>query len=70
MRYAVVVEKSASGFGAYAPDLPSCIAVAESKEEVIRQIQEAVTLHIESMKADGEAIPPPSSDIAFIEVAA
>ena len=70
MRYAVVIEKGESSFGAYVPDLPGCVAAGETKEEVMRLIQEAIEFHIEGLKEDGSPVPPPSSTIEFIEVAA
>ena len=70
MKYAVIVEKGESGFGAYVPDLPGCIAAGESREEVIKQIQEAIEIHIDGLKDDGFPIPVPSSSIELVEVAA
>lgn len=70
MRYAVVIEVGETGFGAYVPDLPGCVAAAESREEVVRLIQEAIEFHIEGLKEDGQSIPTPTSSIEFIEVAA
>ncbi len=68
MKYMVVVEKSESGYGAYVPDLPGCVAVGESREEVLRLIKEAIELHIESLEESGEPVPQPSSVSEFIEV--
>lgn len=70
MRYAVVVEKGESGFGAYVPDLPGCVAAAESYEEVLELIQGAIEFHIDGLKDDGEPIPPPTSRVEFVDVAA
>lgn len=70
MRYAVVVEEGESSFGAYVPDLPGCAAVAETKEEVLQLIQEAIEFHIEGLREDGQPIPKPSSSIEYIEVRA
>ncbi len=70
MRYAVVIEESETGFGAYAPDLPGCVAVASDREEVVRLIQEAIEFHIEGLREDGEVVPLPSSSIEFVDVAA
>ena len=70
MRYAVIVEEGESSFGAYVPDLPGCAAVAETKEEVLRLIQEAVEFHIEGLREDGQPIPEPSSSIEYVEVRA
>jgi len=70
MKYAVVIEKGENGYGAYVPDLPGCIAAANTKEEVKKLIHEAIEFHIEGLKEDGEPIPKPASSIEFIEVAA
>jgi predicted RNase H-like HicB family nuclease len=70
MRYAVVVEAGETGFGAYVPDLPGCVAAGATREEVVRLIQEAIEFHIEGLKHAGEAIPLPSSTIEFVDVAA
>ncbi len=70
MRYAVVIEKGESSYGAYVPDLPGCVAVGDTKEEAIRLIQEAIEFHIEGLKEEGESVPPPSSSVEFVEVAA
>jgi predicted RNase H-like HicB family nuclease len=70
MKYAVVIEKGENGYGAYVPDLPGCIAAADTKEEVKKLIHEAIEFHIEGLKEDGEPIPKPASSIEFIEVAA
>lgn len=70
MRYAVVIEKGANGYGAYVPDLPGCIAAAKSRHEVVKLIHDAVAFHIEGLKEDGEPVPEPASTIEFVEVAA
>jgi predicted RNase H-like HicB family nuclease len=70
MRYAVVIEAGETSFGAYVPDLPGCVAVGGSRDEVIELIQEAIEFHIEGLKADGEPVPEPTSSIEFVEVAA
>lgn len=70
MRYAVIIEQGTTGFGAYVPDLPGCIAAAESRDEVVRLIHEAIELHIEGLKADGQPAPAPSTSVEFIEIAA
>jgi len=70
MKYAVVIEQGPTSFGAHVPDLPGCAAVGESKEEVLRLIQEAIEMHLESLIEHGEKIPPPSSSIEYVHVAA
>jgi predicted RNase H-like HicB family nuclease len=61
MRYAVVVEKAENNFSAYVPDLPGCIAAAESLEEVLELIREAVDFHLEGMREAGEEISQPTT---------
>ena len=70
MRYAVVIEKGAKGFGAYVPDLPGCIAAAKTRDDVVKLIQDAMQFHIEGLKQDGEPVPKPASSVEFVEVAA
>ena len=68
MRYAVVIEKAASNFAAYVPDLPGCVATGATIEETQREIQEAITFHIEGLRADGLPVPEATSRIAYIDV--
>lgn len=69
MRYMVVVEKGASSYGAFVPDLPGCVAVGETEREVVDLIQEAIQFHLEDLKAEGRPIPKPASKSMLIEVA-
>jgi predicted RNase H-like HicB family nuclease len=70
MRFAVVIETGETGFGAYVPDLPGCVAAGTTREEVMRLIQEAIAFHIEGLKDSGEPIPEPASTVEFVDVAA
>lgn len=70
MHYLVVVEKGPSSFGAYVPDLPGCVAVGETREEVLMLIREAIEFHLEGLKEEGQPIPPPSSSSEVVEVQA
>jgi predicted RNase H-like HicB family nuclease len=70
MRYAVVIEKAQGNYSAYVPDLPGCIATGETIAEVQQLIREAIELHIAGMREDGLPIPPPSSHVEYIQVAA
>jgi predicted RNase H-like HicB family nuclease len=70
VRYAVVIEDAGSNFSAYVPDLPGCVATGETIEETEQAIREAIELHLEGLRQDGVAIPRPSSQVEYIEVAA
>ena len=70
MRYAIVIEKSENNYGAWAPDLPGCVAVGDTVEEVERLMREAIEFHIEAMREDGDPIPPPVARVNYVDVAA
>jgi predicted RNase H-like HicB family nuclease len=70
MRYAVIVEEGESSFGAHVPDLPGCVAVADTKEEVLDLIQEAIEFHLEGLREDGQPIPRPTSSVEYVDVQA
>jgi predicted RNase H-like HicB family nuclease len=70
MRYAIVIEDAGPNFSAYVPDLPGCVATGATLEEVQREIREAIALHLEGMREDGDPIPQPSSSVQYVEIAA
>jgi predicted RNase H-like HicB family nuclease len=54
VRYAIIIEKATDGgYGAYVPDLPGCVGMGSTKEEVMENIAEAIRFHLEGMKAEG-----------------
>ena len=61
MRYGVVIEKGEQNYSAYVPDLPGCVAVGDTLEEVKPEIREAIEFHLWGMREDGFPIPQPSS---------
>lgn len=69
-RYAIVVEKGPDSYGAYVPDLPGCVAAAETRAEVLQLIREAIEFHLDGMREEGLPIPEPSSTTEYVEVAA
>ena len=70
MQYAVVFEKGTNNWSAYVPDLPGCVATGSSVAEVEEAIREAIEMHLNGMREDGEAIPLPSSQVEYVDVAA
>ena len=68
MEYLVIIEESKTGYGAYVPDLPGCVAVADTRDEVMDLIREAIEFHIEGMKRAGETVPPPTTKSATVNV--
>jgi predicted RNase H-like HicB family nuclease len=67
MRYAIVIEKGAGNYSAYVPDLPGCVTTGRTLEEVKRNMQEAVELHLEGMREDGEPVPEPTTVSDYVE---
>jgi predicted RNase H-like HicB family nuclease len=70
MRYAIVIERADGNLSAYVPDLPGCVATGATIEEVESEIREAIEFHLNGMREDGTPIPPPSSRVEYVEVAA
>jgi len=68
MKYAVIIEKSEPGFGAYVPDLPGCVALGETLSETEQLIREAVEFHLEGLREDGIPVPEPSALAQYVEV--
>jgi predicted RNase H-like HicB family nuclease len=68
MRYAVVIEKSGTGYGAFVPDLPGCVAMGETVQETEKLIKEAIEFHLEGMKEDGVEIPVATSVAEYVEI--
>ncbi len=69
-RYALVIERTSTGYSAYSPDVPGCAAVGDSEEETRRNFQDALAAHFRAMRELGEPIPEPSSSVDYVEVAA
>ncbi len=69
-KYLIIVEETSTGFSAYSPDVPGCGSTGRTKEEVERNIQEAIEFHLEGMRLEGYTIPEPSSYSSYVEVAA
>jgi len=68
MRYAVIFEQSTTGYGAYVPDLPGCVATADSIDETRQLIREAIELHLADMRATGQPTPQPTSLCEYAEI--
>lgn len=66
MRYAVVIEQAQGNYSAYVPDLPGCVAVGDTLDEVEQEIRDAIHLHIEGLKEDGLPVPPPTTLAEYV----
>jgi predicted RNase H-like HicB family nuclease len=70
MRYAVVIEKTESNYAAYVPDLPGCVTTGATVAEVEANIREAIELHLQGLREDGQPVPEPSSSVEYVDIAA
>ena len=68
MKYAVVIERTPNNYAAYVPDLPGCISVGDTEAEVLTNIREAIELHLDSMREDGDPIPAPTTVATMVEI--
>ncbi len=69
-RYLIIVEPTATGFSAYSPDVPGCVATGRTREEVEREMREALAFHLDGLREDGRPVPPPGAAAAYVDVAA
>ena len=69
-RYLIIVEETSTGYSAYSPDVPGCGSTGKTREEVERNIREAIEFHIEGLRQEGHEAPEPSSYSSYVEVAA
>ena len=67
-RYLIVIKENVTGFSAYSPDIPGCIATARTRAEVERQMQQALETHIRGLRLAGEEVPTARSEAAYSEV--
>jgi predicted RNase H-like HicB family nuclease len=70
MKYLIVIEETSTGFSAYSPDLPGCVSTGATREEVEKNMQEAIEFHLDGLRIDGAFIPPPRTYSSYIEVPA
>ena len=69
-KYLVVIEKTETGYSAYSPDLEGCVATGHSREEVEREMQEAIEFHLDGMTRNGDPIPEPRTYSRYVEIPA
>lgn len=70
LRYLIVIEPTETGYSAYSPDLPGCIATGATQSETAAAMREAIAFHVDGLKEDGLPVPPGGSTAAYVEIAA
>lgn len=69
MKYAILIERGPTSYGATVPDLPGCVAVAESLDEVQQLIREAIDEHVAFLRDEGQPVPAPVTQVEYVDVA-
>jgi predicted RNase H-like HicB family nuclease len=69
-RYLIVMEGTSTGYSAYSPDLPGCVASGATRAEVEQRMREAIELHVAGLRRQGEPVPEPHSSSSYVEVSA
>jgi predicted RNase H-like HicB family nuclease len=68
MRYLVILERTKTGFSAFSPDLPGCVATGTTREETERNMRDAIALHVEGMHQEGLQVPQPHSSSTYVDI--
>ena len=69
MKYPVIYEPTPSGYSAYVPDLPGCVAAGESLDDARSLIVGAIAMHVASLREQGQPVPEPSvSEVVDVAV--
>ena len=69
-KYLIVIERTDTGFSAYSPDLSGCVSTGATREEVERNMSEAIAVHLDGLREEGQAVPEPQSYSAYVELPA
>ena len=70
MKYLIVIEPTPTGFSAYSPDVPGCVAAGATREEVEQEMSAAIAFHLDGLREDGATLPQPQSSSTYVEVPA
>lgn len=67
-RYLIVIEQTESGYSSYSPDLPGCVSTGKTREEVERNMREAIGFHVDGLREDGCPVPEPQASSSYVEL--
>lgn len=68
MKYLIVIEETATGFSAYSPDVPGCVASGSTRDEIEREMKDAIAFHLDGLKEEGLELPEPHTSSSYVEV--
>ncbi|MEP6988043.1 MAG: type II toxin-antitoxin system HicB family antitoxin [Chloroflexota bacterium] len=67
-RYAIIIEGEPGHYSAYVPDLPGCVTAGKTMDDITHDMAEAIQMHIDGMKEDGQSIPEPTTQVDYVEI--
>ncbi len=70
MRYLVVLEETSTGYSAYSPDVPGCVATGNTADVAEREMAAAIAFHLEGMRSEGLELPAPHSSSLYVDIPA
>jgi predicted RNase H-like HicB family nuclease len=70
MKYLIVIESTPTGFSAYSPDVPGCVATGSTREEAEREMRDAISFHLDGLRREGEKLPEPQASSTYVDVPA
>jgi len=70
MKYLIVIEETDTGFSAYSPDLPGCVATGSTREEVEKTMKESIEFHLDGLREEGYQVPSPHTYSTYVEIPA
>ncbi len=68
MKYLIVIEPTATGYSAYSPDVPGCVATGGTRDDVEREMKAAIAFHLDGLKEEGMNLPEPRTSSSYVEV--
>ena len=69
-KYMIIIEETQTGYSAYSPDLPGCVSAGSSREEVEKNMREAIAFHLDGLREEGQTLPEPHTYSAYVELPA
>ena len=70
MKYLIVIETTTTGYSAYSPDLPGCVATGRTRPQVQKAMHEAIAFHLDGLRQEGQPDPSPSSYSTYVDISA
>ena len=69
-KYLIVIEPTQTGYSGYSPDLPGCVSTGQTRDEVEKNMKEAIAFHLDGLRQEGQTVPEPNAYSAYVELPA